>query len=109
VYTNNAVLRVAGSSFAGNAAQQGGALGGSGVSWDLSNTSFANHTVAGPGGAILLSGGLDTTLSGCSISHNRWVYSILHAGLPLDLSSVLAALAWVSCLDVPFACLLNST
>lgn len=75
VYTNNAVLKVADSGFAGNAAQQGGALGGSGVSWDLSNTTFDNHTVAGPGGAILLSGGLDTTLSGCSISHNRWAAS----------------------------------
>lgn len=71
IYANDAVLAVKDSSFVQNAAQQGGALGGSGVSWDLANSSFTNHTVAGPGGAICMAGSLHATLTSCSISRNR--------------------------------------
>lgn len=71
VYTNNAVLKIIDSAFTDNAAQQGGGLGGSRVSWELASTVFTNHSVPGPGGAIFMIGGLDATLQDCKINHNR--------------------------------------
>jgi hypothetical protein len=73
IFTANAAVKISNSAFEGNVAQQGGALGGSGVSWEIFNTSFANHNVIGPGGALFTSGSLNATISHSSITHNRWV------------------------------------
>jgi predicted outer membrane repeat protein len=71
IYTANAVVKISNSSFVANVAQQGGGLGGSGVSWLVKDTVFANHSVIGPGGAIFISGQLNATITGSNISHNR--------------------------------------
>lgn len=71
VYAANAVFMISSSSFAANTSQQGGALGGSGRSWDIRNSSFTDHIAAGPGGAIFATGGLRAAISSCDISTNR--------------------------------------
>lgn len=71
IYTANAAVSISNSSFVANQAQQGGGLGGSGVSWDVRKSVFANHSVIGPGGALFTSGHLNASITGSTISHNR--------------------------------------
>jgi predicted outer membrane repeat protein len=68
VYAANADLLISSSGFSANTAQQERALGGSGASWDIRNSSFTNHS---PGGAIFAAGGPEAAVTGCDISSDR--------------------------------------
>eukprot|EP00878_Enallax_costatus_P005234 GHUV01005501.1.p1 GENE.GHUV01005501.1~~GHUV01005501.1.p1 ORF type:complete len:1414 (+),score=216.11 GHUV01005501.1:611-4243(+) len=57
--------------FSSNHAVQGGGLSGLGVSWNLTDCTFANHKVSGYGGGVLFSGSMDVNMQGCSITNNR--------------------------------------
>lgn len=72
VHSANATINISHSSFQHNLAQQGGGLGGYGEWWNISNSSFVDHSVAGPGGAIFVSGSLKAMILDSTITHNRY-------------------------------------
>lgn len=59
--------------FSSNHAVQGGGLSGLGVSWNITDCTFANHRVSGYGGGVLFSGSMNVTMQRCSITSNRCV------------------------------------
>lgn len=72
VHSANAAINISHSSFLHNLAQQGGGLGGYGEWWNVTNSSFVDHSVAGPGGAIFVSGSLKARIIDSTILHNRY-------------------------------------